>query len=87
MRKQEIGRKNQKLEGDLRYTRPREQDRSRSNLSGVNVMIRTWLASAAIAAALAAPSVASASTYVFDVTTTSGTVVDLNITTGNADSY
>ena len=64
MRKQEIGAKNQKLDGDLRYTRPREQDRSRSIFSGVNVMIRTWLASAAIAAALAAPGVASASTCV-----------------------
>ena len=49
-------------------------------------MIRTWLASAAIAGALAAPGVASANTYVFDVTTTSGTVVDLNIATGVADS-
>ena len=49
-------------------------------------MIRTWLASAAIAGALAVPGVASASTYVFDVTTISGTVVDLTITTGIVDS-
>ena len=47
---------------------------------------RTWLASAAIAGALAVPGVASASTYVFDVTTISGTVVDLNITTSIVDS-
>ena len=46
---------------------------------------RTWLASAAIAGALAVPGVASASTYVFDVTTISGTVVDLNITTSIVD--
>ena len=86
LRRQEIGRKNQKLDRDLRYPRPREQDRSRWNFSGVNVMIRTWLASAAIAGALAVPGVASASTYVFDVTTISGTVVDLTITTGIVDS-
>jgi len=49
-------------------------------------MIRTWLASVAIVGSLAAPGVASASTYVWDVTTISGTVVDLNITTGVADS-
>ena len=49
-------------------------------------MIRTWLASAAIAGAIAAPAFASASTYALDTTTIHGTVLDLNITTGNVDS-
>ena len=49
-------------------------------------MIRTWLASAAIAGAIAAPGFASASTYVLDTTTIHGTVLDLTITTGSANS-
>ena len=48
-------------------------------------MIRTLLASAAITGALAASGVASAGTYALDITTIHGTVLDLSITTGNAD--
>jgi hypothetical protein len=48
--------------------------------------MRTWLASAAIAGALAVPAVASADTHALDITTIHGTVLDLNITTSNVDS-
>jgi hypothetical protein len=86
-RKQATGLKKQKLSRNLRYARHGEQDPLVFGISQeLNVMSRTWLALAAIAGALAAPGVASASTYVWDVTTISGMVVDLHITTGVADS-
>jgi PEP-CTERM motif len=59
-RKQNFGLRKQKIGWDLRYVRSREQDRSRWNYAGVIVMIRTWLASVAIAGVLAAPGVANA---------------------------